>query len=236
MNGEPSKLPPARARVRLRRAVERDHFVAQAGAVGTVIESSPTLIALWMDEFIPGAEEWNNEVWWTSEDGEAPVDYGAPDEERVTSAFYADAEIIGNPRLLNGAAIAAVPSVEGRVDHRALGLLDAHPDFDRSAFAWVGSEHLGGGVFSASVYAGTAADSPYLWITGPISVIARTTGVRGAFSEAEEDGKEQFLVCVFVGDADGEVEQPDPFLVAECGVENLAAESLRMLESARRFQ
>lgn len=213
--------------------MERDHFVAETGAVGTVIESSPALIALCMDEFIPGAEEWDNEVWWTSEDGEAPVDYAAPDEERVTSAFYADAEIIGNRRLLDGAAIAAVPTVEGRVDHRALGLLDAHPDFDRSAFAWVGSEHLDDGVFSASVYAGTAADSPYLWITDPIEVIANT-GARVSESVAEEEGKEQFLVCVFVGDADGEVEQPDPFLVAECGVEDLAAESLRMLESARR--
>ncbi|HSS43053.1 MAG TPA: hypothetical protein VLK37_10970 [Solirubrobacterales bacterium] len=231
MNGGRGKLPPARARVRLRRTVERDSFVAEAGAKGIVIESSPTLIALWMDDFISGAEEWDNEVWWTSEDGEAPVDYSAPDEERVIAAFYADAEIIGNPRLLDGAAIAAVPSIEGRVDHRALGLLDSHSGFDRTAFAWVGSEHLGDGVFSASVYAGTAADSPYLWITDPIEVIAKT----GARAESEREGKEQFLVCLFVGDADGEIEQPDPFLVCECGPENLAAESLRMLETARRL-
>lgn len=232
MNGERDKLPPPRGRARLRRTVERDSFVAEAGAKGIVIESSPTLIALWMDDFIPGAEEWDNEVWWTSEDGEAPVDYSASDEERVIAAFYADAEIIGSPRLLNGAAIAAVPTVEGRVDHRALGLLDADPDFDRSAFAWVGSEHLGDGVFSASIYAGTAADSPYLWITNPIQATAKT-GARVAYPE--EEGKEQFLVCLFVGDADGEVEQPDPFLVCECGPEKLAAESLRMLETARRL-
>ena len=234
MNGERGKLPPARARVRLRRTVRRDSFVAEAGAKGIVTESSPNLIALWMDEFIPGAEEWDNEVWWTPEDGEAPVDHGASDEERVIAAFRADAEIIGNPRLLDGAAIAAVPTVAGRVDHRALGLLEAHPDFDRSAFAWVGSEHLGDGVLSASVYAGTAAGSPYLWITDPIEVIANT-GVRVGESKPEEEGREQFLVCLFVGDPDGEVEQPDPFLVCECGPGKLAAESLRMLETARRL-
>lgn len=234
MNGERGKLPPARARARLRRTVRRDSFVAEAGAKGIVIESSPTLIALWMDDFIPGAEEWDNEVWWTSEDGEAPVDYSASDEERVIAAFYADAEIIGNPRLLDGAAIAAVPSVEGRVDHRALGLLDTHSGFDRTAFAWVGSEHLGDGVFAASVYAGTAADSPYLWITDPIQATAKADA-RVVESEPGEEGREQFLVCLFVGDADGEVEQPDPFLVCECGPERLAAESLRMLETAGRL-
>jgi hypothetical protein len=144
-----------------------------------------------------------------------------------------DARPMRHPRLADdGEAIASVPTVAGRVDHRALGLLDAHSDFDRSAFAWVGSEDLGDGVFSASVYAGTAADSPYLWITDPIQVIAKT-GVRVGESKPEEGGREQFLICLFVGDADGEVEQPDPFLVCECGPEKLAAESLRMLEAAR---
>ena len=120
-----------------------------------------------------------------------------------------------HPRLyLDGEAIAAVPTVEGRVDDRALDLLAAHPEFDRDVFAWVGSEHLGGGIFCASIYTGTAPDSPYLWIT-----------------KGEED-EERFLACVYVGGADGE-EAEDPYLVADCGADDLATESLRMLDSAR---
>ncbi len=120
----------------------------------------------------------------------------------------------GHPRLgADGEAISAVPTEEGRVDDRALDLLDAHADFDRNDFAWVGSEHLGGGNFCASVYTGTAIDSPYLWIT------------KG------ENDPQGFLACVYVGGPDGE-EPEDPFLVAECD-DDLAAESLRMLASAR---
>jgi hypothetical protein len=118
-----------------------------------------------------------------------------------------------HPRLRDGEP-AAVPTVENRVDGRALVLLDAHPIFDRDHFAWVGSEHLGGGIFCASVYTGTAADSPYLWIT---------------LAEEREDG---YLICVWVGDAAGEDEPEDPFLVAECGDEDLADEALRLLASA----
>jgi hypothetical protein len=77
----------------------------------------------------------------------------------------------------------------------------------------MGTEHLGGGLFCASVYSGTAADSFYLWIT-----------------ESEED-PDKFLACVYVGGADGE-EAEDPFLVAECDDDDLADESLRMLASA----
>lgn len=68
-------------------------------------------------------------------------------------------------RGLSLPAHCAVPTEADRVDGRALDLLDAHPDFNRDAYVWVGSEHLGGGIFCASVYSGTAADSPYLWIT-----------------------------------------------------------------------
>lgn len=122
-----------------------------------------------------------------------------------------------NPRLPGGEAIAAVPTVEGRVDARALDLLEAHPDFDRRSFAWVGSEHLGGGNFCASIYTGTAATDPYLFLTDGLET---------------EDG---FLVCVWVGDPDGRFEPDDPFLVAECAADDLAAESLQMLASARRL-
>lgn len=93
-----------------------------------------------------------------------------------------------------------------------IAVLRAHSLFAQDAFTWMGAEHLGGGLFCASVYSGTAADSPYLWIT-----------------ESEED-PDKFLACVYVGGADGE-EAEDPFLVTECGGEELAVESIRMLAS-----
>ncbi len=114
-----------------------------------------------------------------------------------------------HPRLhSDGEAIAAVSTVDDRVDGRALDLLSAHPGFDRDAFAWVGTEHLGGGIFCASIYSDTAADSPYLWIT---------TG---------QDDPQAYLACVYVGGVDG-AEPEDPYLVAECDANDLAAESLR---------
>lgn len=123
-----------------------------------------------------------------------------------------------HPRLEDdGQPRAAVPTEEGRPDDRALELLEAHPGFDRSAFAWVGSEHLGGGLFCASVYSGTGPADAYLWIT-----------------EGEED-PDKFLACVYEGGPDGEERAEDPFLVAECGPDDLAEESLRMLASAKRL-
>src|ERR1044072_6503667 len=104
-----------------------------------------------------------------------------------------------HPRLTeDGEGIGSVVVEERRADDRALELLRAHPLFAQGAFAWMGAEHLGGGLFCASVYSGTAADSPYLWIT-----------------ESEED-PDKFLACVYVGGADGE-EAEDPFLVAAAG-------------------
>lgn len=82
------------------------------------------------------------------------------------------------------------PTEEGRVDDRALDPREAHRDFDRGAFTWIGSEHLGGGIFCASIYSDAAADSPYLWIT------------------QGEDGPQKFLACVYVGGADGEEAEP----------------------------
>jgi hypothetical protein len=127
----------------------------------------------------------------------------APDDDAPLPAWHPRFNSEGEP-------FAAVPTEEGRVDDRALDLLEAHPDFDRGAFAWIGSERLGGGIFCASIYLDTAADSPYLWIT------------------QGEDDPQKFLACVYVGGEEAE----DPFLVAECGADDLAAESLRMLSSA----
>lgn len=127
----------------------------------------------------------------------------------------------------DGEAINAVPTVAAGVDGQTLGLLDSHPNFDRNAFAWVGSEHMGDGICPASIYTGTAADSPYMWIAdmGEVAVKTGRSWVKG------EDG--QFLLCVFVGHADGHDEQLAALLVGDCGAEDLATEALRMLNSAR---
>lgn len=83
------QLPATGSRGRLRRSVDRfPHFVAQAGATGTVTEATDSLIALRLDELLPGAEEWDNEVCWTSDDIEAA-------EQTVAAVFYEDVEIIG---------------------------------------------------------------------------------------------------------------------------------------------
>jgi hypothetical protein len=83
------QLPAVGSRGRLRRAVDRfPHFVAQAGATGAVTEATDSLIALRLDEVLPGAEEWDNEVCWTSDDIESA-------DQTVTAVFYEDVEIIG---------------------------------------------------------------------------------------------------------------------------------------------
>lgn len=83
------QLPAVGSRGRLRRSVDRfPHFVAQAGATGTVAEATDSLIALRLDELLPGAEEWDNEVCWTSDDIESP-------DQTVAAVFYEDVEITG---------------------------------------------------------------------------------------------------------------------------------------------
>jgi len=93
-------------------------------------------------------------------------------------------------------------------------LLASHPDFDPHEFAWAGPEHLGDGVLCVSIYTDLAADSPYLWIT------------------QLGENPETYRLCLYVGGAEGE-EAEDPFLVGECGAEELAAEALGMIASAR---
>jgi len=83
------QLPSLGSRGRLRRSVDRfPHFVAQAGATGTVTEATDSLIALRLDESLPGAEEWDNEVCWTSDDIESA-------DQTVAAVFYEDVEITG---------------------------------------------------------------------------------------------------------------------------------------------
>lgn len=88
------ELPQAGDRARLGRVVERfPHFWIAAGATGTVTEATENLIALRMDEHVHGAEEWNNELCWTADDGAL---YRGSAAEQIARAFYADAEIINS--------------------------------------------------------------------------------------------------------------------------------------------
>lgn len=83
------QVPAVGSRGRLRRDVDRfPHFVAHAGATGTVTEATESLIALRMDVPLSGAEAWDNEVCWTSDDIEAA-------DQTVATVFYEDVEITG---------------------------------------------------------------------------------------------------------------------------------------------
>lgn len=58
-------LPKPGTRVRLTRTVERyPHFSAGRGMEGVVTEATGELFAVLLDDFMPGAEEWDNEVHW----------------------------------------------------------------------------------------------------------------------------------------------------------------------------
>lgn len=69
--GAPSDLPAVGSRWRLKHDVDRfPHFVAPAGATGTVTDTYGAHISLKLDEHLPGAETWENEVVWTDADTE----------------------------------------------------------------------------------------------------------------------------------------------------------------------
>jgi hypothetical protein len=86
MDKQSDSLPAIGARFRLSRPVERfPHFCAETGAVGTVVDASSNVISLHMDEYVPGAEDWGNEIVWTQDDDGASAT--APS---TLSAFYRD--------------------------------------------------------------------------------------------------------------------------------------------------
>jgi hypothetical protein len=90
------QLPPVGARARLSRIVDRyPHFCIDPGATGTITESDEQLICLRMDCHVEGAEEWDNEVCWTPEDGEF-LDFDEPPTlgDRTRAAFYDAAQIV----------------------------------------------------------------------------------------------------------------------------------------------
>lgn len=62
----------AGVRVELLGDVERfPHFTARKGSRGEVVEATGDLVRVRLDVELPGAEEWDNEVCWTPEDGYA---------------------------------------------------------------------------------------------------------------------------------------------------------------------
>lgn len=120
-----------------------------------------------------------------------------------------------HPRLdQRGEPVGVAITEEGRADDLALEALEAHPAFDRSAFVWAGSEHLGGGLFCASLYTGTELGSPHVWIT-----------------EGEED-PDKFYACLYVAKRPWE-EPEEPTLSSECKADELGDEVLRMLSEVK---
>lgn len=80
--------PAPGTRVRLARDVDRyPHFIAAAGSVGTVVDiGDANIFAVRIDEHLPGAEEWENEVHWILDAGDDP----SGDVEQVDAASAAD--------------------------------------------------------------------------------------------------------------------------------------------------
>lgn len=76
--------PPIGARVTLRHAIDRyPHFIAPAGSTGTVVDiGDPNIYAVRMDETLPGAEDWSNEVHWILDTGDDPASALSTDDAR----------------------------------------------------------------------------------------------------------------------------------------------------------
>lgn len=61
-------------KVRLMHEVDRyPHFIAAKGMVGVVSHADEHTVCVRMDEHLPGAEEWDNEVVWSVGDGDDPA-------------------------------------------------------------------------------------------------------------------------------------------------------------------
>jgi len=67
--------PAVGSRVRLAHDVDRfPHFVAPAGALGTVVYLDADLLRVRLDETLEGAETWDNEIVWSLRDDDVPRD------------------------------------------------------------------------------------------------------------------------------------------------------------------
>jgi hypothetical protein len=81
---KPMGYPSIGQRMRLKKQVERSTFIARAGLTGVVddVEGGWT-ISVKMDELIPGADAWNNDIVWdNNQAGE------------VLAEFYQDCELL----------------------------------------------------------------------------------------------------------------------------------------------
>ena len=128
----------------------------------------------------------------------------------------------------DGLPINAVPTVDAGVDGRVLDLLDSHPEFDRSAFAWVGSEHMGRRpLLRLDLH---PAPLPTALICG--SPIQPRWSRRPAFESPprEPNVRARSSFCSASSRASQRVH---PARREECGAEDLAAEALRMIDLAR---
>lgn len=83
-----SRLAPAPGtRFALSEPVERyPHFAAPAGATGTVVYVDEYVICMHMDEYLPGAESWDNEITWAIEDD--CDDLGIPSSKPSAAAAF----------------------------------------------------------------------------------------------------------------------------------------------------
>lgn len=84
------------ARVRLIGNAERyPHFIAPSGATGTVVDHGDPAItlAVRLDEPLPGAEEWGNEVHWLDGDGDPSGDVSTSPVTYTLVEFHQQAQI-----------------------------------------------------------------------------------------------------------------------------------------------
>jgi hypothetical protein len=114
----PTQIIPG-ARVSLTRDTDRyPHFLAPAGATGTVAEVDAECVWVHMDDFLPGAEEWGNRIQWHRDDGypttDDPREVAAPDLTLLAPATpeaRLDAAIDAAQRAFWAALAAAYPEI-----------------------------------------------------------------------------------------------------------------------------
>jgi len=105
-------LPAVGARFRLTEAVERfPHFTAPAGAAGTVTDASPHVVCMHMDDYLPGAEDWDNEIVWTIDNDYDENGEPAPTPS-VAQAFYRDTAPLNEPAIPTDAQTPAQADAE----------------------------------------------------------------------------------------------------------------------------
>jgi hypothetical protein len=95
-----SRLAPAPGtRFALSKPVERGpHFAAPAGATGTIVYVDEYVICMHMDDYLPGAESWHNEITWAIEDDCDTL--GIPSTNpSATAAFRRDTRPLSDPSM-----------------------------------------------------------------------------------------------------------------------------------------